>query len=388
VQALDLRMADLFSGARTARARGEIVATYDYHDRDGVLVAQKVRYLPKRFAWRRPDASARVGWRWGLNGPVPGLYRWPELIDAPVVFLTEGEKAADLLRNVGLVATCPPAGVSSWAPAWSEHLLETGRRQLVILADADRAGEQHAERVAATTSALPCDEPIMVKVVRLPGLPPGSDVVDWLEGGQSREDLFAVVASTPVWLPNAQERRRVDIRRAQTRVRVSRHRAQNRAATGGNGNAARNQATLAMRNAVTRDKTRERVRRHRAKVRAAQAVSAEVAECNAPDVTCNAVTHCERTSSPLQESLSKEPSLNIHSVTKKSVTEEWDTAQRDTEAGAVGPRCCESGVLQLRGQLCPQSPMYWQRRDSEAPRLIDLAAFRRLDGAAGGHGAT
>ena len=199
----------------------EIEAVYDYHSRDGALVAQKVGNPPKSFRWRRLDPEAPGGWCWGLDGVTPGLYREPQLAGAPVVFLVEDEKAADVLTRIALVATCPSEGASSWKPEWSQDLWSLGCRGLVILADHDRAGKRHAERVAAAMHALKCEEPVAAKIVLLPGLAPGADVVDWLEAGHSRDDLLTVVADTPVWAPGAAEREK-------TRERVRRHRARTR----------------------------------------------------------------------------------------------------------------------------------------------------------------
>ena len=208
-----------------ARVHAEIEAVYDYHSRDGALVAQKVCNPPKSFRWRRPDPEARGGWRWGLQGATPGLYREPQLAGARVVFLVESENAADVLTRIALVTTCPSAGVSSWKPEWSQDLWSLGCRELVILANHDRAGERHAERVAAAMHALKCEEPVAAKIVLLPGLAPGADIVDWLEAGHSRDDFLAVVADTPVWTPEAAEHRRAQIRREKAGERVRRHRA-------------------------------------------------------------------------------------------------------------------------------------------------------------------
>ena len=212
------------SDTRRARVHAEIEAVYDYHSRDGALVAQKVGTSPKSFRWRRPDPEARGGWCWGLQGVTPGLYREPQLAGARVVFLVEGEHAADVLTRIALVATCPSAGASSWKPEWSQNLWSLGCRELVILAGHDRAGKRHAERVAAAMHALKCEEPVAVKIVLLPGLAPGADIVDWLEAGHSRDDFLAVGADTPVWAPGAAERHRAQIRCEKTRERVRRHR--------------------------------------------------------------------------------------------------------------------------------------------------------------------
>jgi len=134
----------------------QIVATYDYKDQNERILFQVVRYHPKRFAQRHPDAIG--GWHWGLGGDPtrcvcpkiePILYRLPELLGADPsqpVFITEGEKQADLLREAGYIATTFPmgAGKSHLVKDWS--VLEG--RHIVILPDNDGPGRSHALQIA------------------------------------------------------------------------------------------------------------------------------------------------------------------------------------------------------------------------------------------------
>ena len=226
---LGLRMSDLFAGPRSGSSRREIVATYDYRDRTGLLVAQKVRFRPKGFGWRRPHPANRDAWRWGLAGVTPRLYRPSEqLANTETVFLTEGEKAVDLLWRLGLPSACPPAGAGKWSPEWSLDLWNAGCREIVILPDRDRAGEQHAQRVAETTFALQVDGPFTVKIVALPGLEFGQDAYDWLRGGRAPAELIELSNNVHSWTPGATERARVERRRMLTRERVRRHRERQR----------------------------------------------------------------------------------------------------------------------------------------------------------------
>ena len=88
-----------------------IVATYDYRDEQGVVLFQVCRFEPKHFRQRRPDGNG------GSIGEVKGTrqvpFRLPEPIAAPrdcIVFIAEGEKDADRLGGLGLVATCNAGG--------------------------------------------------------------------------------------------------------------------------------------------------------------------------------------------------------------------------------------------------------------------------------------
>jgi putative DNA primase/helicase len=250
VAALGLRMADLFLGPRLRR-RAEAIAAYPYCDADGRVIAEKVRLQPKRFRWRTPDAERPGAWRLGLHGAAVGLYRAPELVDARCVVVVEGERAADELAALGFVVTCPPTGASTWLTTWTEVLWRSGAREVVVLPDADTPGRQHAARVALScydyrpalpeepgdgepwpdVRLLPADAdaaPLVVRVVKLPGLRVGEDIVDWLGCGHRPADLNAIVEATPYWSPGSADRARHDHRRALARERKRRQRARDR----------------------------------------------------------------------------------------------------------------------------------------------------------------
>lgn len=217
-----LRMADLFVKGSVRPEPSRIVATYDYYDINGELLAQKVRLHPKHFFWRRPDPSRASKWLARLDGAKPGLYRLPDLVDVTQVFCLEGEKAVDLFWTLGLPACCPPSGASSWKSEWSADLQRAGCVELVVLPDADRPGVTHAERIAAASWELPA--PLPVKVIALPGLPAGADAFDWIRDGHSTADLLRIVSSASYWEPGALERARADRKRALTNERVKRWR--------------------------------------------------------------------------------------------------------------------------------------------------------------------
>ena len=175
-------------------AARRIVATYDYRDENGALLFQVVRYGPKTFRQRRPDGSG--GWSWRVKGVRPVPYRLPELLtaaDAPV-FIVEGEKDADRLAGLGLVATCNAGGANSWPPGLSEYFRG---RDVCILPDNDDAGRSHAERVAVALHGIARS----IRTVLLPDLPQGGDVSDWLDAGGTPDALRALCEATPVWQP-------------------------------------------------------------------------------------------------------------------------------------------------------------------------------------------
>lgn len=174
-----------------------VVATYNYKDKGGKLIFQVVRYQPKRFRHRRPNGAGGWAWKLGKLQRVP--YRLPELLaapsDAPVYFV-EGEKDADRLASLGLVATTTAGGAKSWKLTATAAQRVLTDRTVCIFPDNDKPGQAYAVAVARTLA-----EVATVKVVELPGLPPGGDVSDWLDAGHTTKELLEVVANTPVWLP-------------------------------------------------------------------------------------------------------------------------------------------------------------------------------------------
>ena len=178
VQALGLRMAALFppreKRAKGAGPLGEIIATYDYRSQDGTLLYQVVRFKPKGFRQRRPDGAG--AWLWDLKGVSRVLYRLPELLAADPAqwaFIVEGEKDADAVAALGLIATCNPGGAGKWSRLSTWAAL-AGRR-VCIIPDKDDAGQAHAQDVAAQLVGVARE----VWVLELPG--EGKDVSDWIE---------------------------------------------------------------------------------------------------------------------------------------------------------------------------------------------------------------
>jgi hypothetical protein len=122
-------------------------------------------------------------------------YRLPELLAADperAVFVVEGEKDVNRLVDLGLVATTNAGGAGKWPNDFSQYF--RGRSLVVILADNDDAGHDHANEVAINLA--PAVETVCV--IDLPGLPPKGDVSDWLDAGGTREELEELVLAAPV----------------------------------------------------------------------------------------------------------------------------------------------------------------------------------------------
>lgn len=203
-QAMGLRLGDLFPPSNNGDGQACIEATYDYRDASGELVFQVVRYAGKQFKQRRPDGKG--GWSWKLSRAPRVLYRLPELLAASPdmrVFVVEGEKDADRLASVGLIATCNPGGAKKWSRLSDDSALH-GRR-VVIIADKDAAGREHAADVAMRLQNRAAE----IRVLELPG--PGKDASDWFGAGGTVDELLGLVkAARDAPLPAAPGRSTAD----------------------------------------------------------------------------------------------------------------------------------------------------------------------------------
>lgn len=208
VNSLGYETTDLFP-SKTVEPKYEIDQTYDYRDEQGTLLFQAVRKKlvnplecpdakSKSFTQRVPNGN---GWNYSLKDVRRVLYRLPELIAAGVnatVFIAEGEKDVERLRALGLVATCNPMGAGKWRQEFSKQF--EGQAEVVILADNDKPGMEHASFVASTLKGLAKS----VRVLMLPGLPEHGDVSDWLDAGGDVEALCVLADNQPEWTPPVQ----------------------------------------------------------------------------------------------------------------------------------------------------------------------------------------
>jgi AAA domain len=168
-----------------------VVATYFYVSADGEVLYEVQRLEPKSFRQRRPLEGG--GYSYKLGDVQPVLYRLPELLkfqDA-TTFFCEGEKDADRVASLDLTAMTI-SGSSKWTPELAEPLRG---RDVIILRDADEPGAEKAEKAAQALHGVAAT----LRLVLLPGLPDKGDVSDWLDAGNSREQLERVCLEAPLW---------------------------------------------------------------------------------------------------------------------------------------------------------------------------------------------
>lgn len=179
-----------------------IAGQWTYENADGSECFRVVRFNidgsdAKEF---RPIHTVRGGWAIGdPPGKLP-LYRLCDIADVEII--VEGEKCCDAANEIGLRATTSAHGSQSpnktdWTPLRG--------RAIYILPDNDPAGAKYGNAVAAILKSLDCT----VKIVELPGLSNGEDVVDFIalrrDAGLSddaiREEIEALCEAAEEYTP-------------------------------------------------------------------------------------------------------------------------------------------------------------------------------------------
>ena len=181
LKVMGLEMADLFPEKRKAT----IAARYVYRDAQNQEVLRVTRLEPKGFFQEGYKNGA-----WDKAAPKRKLlYRLPEIMknSKKPVYVVEGERDADRLAGLGLLATTNPGGAGKWSREYSEILKG---RSVRIIPDADNPGREHAVQVAESLLEHGC----RVQVVELPDV---KDVSDWLDAGHAQRELKRLARGTP-----------------------------------------------------------------------------------------------------------------------------------------------------------------------------------------------
>ena len=184
------------------KLKGTVVAIYEYPSLDGV-----VRFVVVRI--QLPDAKTfrplheRDG-RWHIGDPerLLPLFHLPKIRTAPLILVVEGEACVLAAEAHGILATTSAHGAESAANTDWNHV---ANKIVTIWPDHDAAGERYAADVAHILRTINPD--VKIKAIRVPGLPEGGDIVDWIQiqmkRGLTDEDIAAllqqlIATATPI----------------------------------------------------------------------------------------------------------------------------------------------------------------------------------------------
>ena len=175
---------------RLAGKIGPVAGQWSYTDLAGAEVFRIVRLQTGKTKTFRPLHRTADGW---VVGDPPGLrplYGLPELAGASRVFVAEGEKTAEAVRQLpGLIATTSAHGAKS--PAWTDWGPLAGK-EVVILPDHDAPGAGYVRLVLEQLARLTPRPTVRIVPLEMVWktdavIEEGNDVVDWLLAGVPRE---------------------------------------------------------------------------------------------------------------------------------------------------------------------------------------------------------
>jgi hypothetical protein len=186
--------------APAPRSYSPVMAEYVYRDENGAPHLRVQRTADKEFFQSHWNGS---GWEKGAPKDKRIPYRFPELLAADPskpIYVVEGEKDADRLASLDLIATTSSGGSNGkWTPELSKHF---AGRSVRIIPDNDEPGAKYAQKVAENLFRMAAS----VRIVELPGLGSrvesgGRDISDWLNLGNTLETLEAVASDARDWAP-------------------------------------------------------------------------------------------------------------------------------------------------------------------------------------------
>ena len=220
---MGLTMKDLFVEDRPpakTSGRASVVATYDYWDDAGKLLAQKLRYSDKHFSWRRPVADGK--WEYNRKGVPHRLYIAGKL--GGLVHICEGEKDADNFHGkIGgcAVSGADGAGPGKWRREYSEQLRD---RSVVIFCDNDDVGRAYTQETAAALHGAAKSVRVLDLSKIWPEIPEHGDVSDLIEGkgpAEAARLLVELERTTPEWVPHAEEKQSTPPKEVKPLVMIS-----------------------------------------------------------------------------------------------------------------------------------------------------------------------
>jgi hypothetical protein len=179
--------------------------------RDGVAVRVKVKYRDREskpaFAnWYRVHDNGTLGWQNAKPDryiDVPYLTSGTNPFDPEVqgdeLYWPEGEKDVDSITKAGgLAFTFGGTGDGLTDDIKGLVVGCVSGRNVVIPADNDQGGREHAQKKAALAHQTGAKS---VRIVEFPELRENGDVSDWFAHGHTLEELQARADATPLWSP-------------------------------------------------------------------------------------------------------------------------------------------------------------------------------------------
>lgn len=199
VEAVGLNLKDLFdegSQEPSKSSKKEIEQVYAYQDKDNNVVHEKVRYTNKEFRNRHMKDNKYI---WNLKDVNRVVYNLPNVIgaikDKENIYLVEGEKDADTLIDMGLVATTNLEGAGK-GKFKEEYIKYFQGANVIVIQDNDQAGHEMTQTIVSRLF----DVVESIKEIDLGNISKaqGFDITDYFTIGYTKEEFIEMVNETPI----------------------------------------------------------------------------------------------------------------------------------------------------------------------------------------------
>lgn len=177
LRAVGLQEKDLFNNP-PKDSKPKIVKEYYYTDEDNKPLYKVIRYEPKSFVQAKYDNGK---WVYKMTGVRYVLYNLHNVSKSDEIYFVEGEKDADNLNSIGLVATTTVSGASSFSKRAKEYCELLKGKTVFIIPDNDNPGYKYAEDISKALEGIAKSTKILKLVDEVPDLKEKGDISDVLQ---------------------------------------------------------------------------------------------------------------------------------------------------------------------------------------------------------------
>lgn len=156
----------------------QIEKEYIYTDEESRILNKVIRYNPKDF---KQAQYINGMWKYNMQNAKHVPYNLPNIVKSDSIYWVEGEKDADNLNSLGLVATTTPRGASGFNKYKDEYSKYFKNKTIYIIPDNDEPGKKYAQDVYKALSNVTNKIKILNLKDELPDLKEKSDISDVLE---------------------------------------------------------------------------------------------------------------------------------------------------------------------------------------------------------------
>ncbi len=175
LEKVNLTKEDLFNNEKQQKPK--VDKEYFYRDEKGIPLYKVMRFIPKNFMQAR---YVNGKWEYKMMGVRYVPYNLPNVIKSDVVYFVEGEKDADNLNAIGLVATTTVGGAASFNKRAEIYKPYFENKEVYIIPDNDDAGRKYAHSIFKNLKNIVKKIKILDLNKEVENLLPKSDISDIL----------------------------------------------------------------------------------------------------------------------------------------------------------------------------------------------------------------